>query len=470
MDLNSTSNETEKALIASIIVDGGCITEVASLLTDAMFEDKSLAAIYRSIIKLYDNGTPIDLISLSNQMVKDGAKKREVLVYLTEISLKAASGSRAHIWAKDIADAYMRREFRLMAANLVRMTSDDTIDIADSLDYISAQSDKIVSIAKIDANNKALADVSVECITLLNERIKSRKIGQKTGIPTGIDDLDFVLGGFKPKTFVVFAGRPGMGKTSVAISFAKYAALKGYPSLIFSLEMPSEQIVDKLLLSECSVDSERYRDGFINKQELEEIESARVTVDRLPLRIDDSTSLTIRQLKSKATLAKKKHGIKLVVIDYIQLMTGKDKAGNREQEISSITRGLKQMANELDLTVIALSQLNREVEKRADKVPMLSDLRESGAIEQDADIVLFAYRPEYYEMQVFADDESQQTKGVGRIIVSKHRGGSTGAIYFGYDKALNKIGNKDLNIKTNDYAQLPVNPNAGFDTNIDIPF
>lgn len=469
MDLSSTNIETERAVIASIIVDGGCITEVAPMLTPEMLEDKALCSIYKSMLKLYDKGNYIDLITLSNQMVKDGAKLKEATIYLTELSLKSASGVRAFEWAKQIADRYMRRAFNKMAIDLVRMTADETVDIADSLDFVNEQSDKIVSIAKIDAQTRVLSNITADCIDLLHQRINNRKNGQKTGIPTGIEELDFILGGFKTKKLVVFAGRPGMGKTSVAISFAKYAALKGYPSMIFSLEMPSEEIGDKLLLSECSVDAERYRDGFINTQELDEINASKLGNDKLALRIDDTTNLSIRQLKSKATLAKKKHGIKLIVIDYIQLMVGKDKSGNREQEISSISRGLKQLANDLDLTVIALSQLNRDVEKRSDKVPMLSDLRESGAIEQDADIVLFAYRPEYYDMQCFLDDESQLTNGVGRIIIAKHRGGSTGSVYFGYDKAMNKIGSKDLMLKNQEYEQQN-STKKGFDGVADIPF
>ena len=469
MDLSSTNIETERAVIASIIVDGVCITEIAPILTPDMLEDKALCSIYKSMLRLYDKGSSIDLITLSNQMVKDGAKLKEATIYLTELSLKSASGVRAFEWAKQIADRYMRRAFNKMAIDLVRMTADETIDISESLDFINEQSDKIVSIAKIDAQTRVLLNVTTDCIDLLHKRINNRKNGQKTGIPTGIEELDFILGGFKPKKLIVFAGRPGMGKTSIAISFAKHAALKGYPSMIFSLEMPSEEIGDKLLLSECSVDAERYRDGFINNQELDEINAAKLVNDKLALRIDDTTNLSIRQLKSKATLAKKKYGIKLIVIDYIQLMVGKDKSGNREQEISSISRGLKQLANDLDLTVIALSQLNRDVEKRADKVPMLSDLRESGAIEQDADIVLFAYRPEYYDMQCFLDDETQQTKGVGRIIIAKHRGGSTGSVYFGYDKAMNKIGSKDLMLKNQEYVQQN-STKKGFDGVTDIPF
>ena len=469
MDLSSTNIETERAVIASIVVDGGCITEIAPILTPDMLEDKALCSIYKSMLRLYDKGSSIDLITISNQMVKDGAKLKEATIYLTELSLKSASGVRAFEWAKQIADRYMRRAFNKMAIDLVRMTADETIDISESLDFVNEQSDKIVSIAKIDAQTRVLSNVTTDCIDLLHQRINNRKNGQKTGIPTGIEELDFILGGFKPKKLVVFAGRPGMGKTSVAISFAKYAALKGYPSMIFSLEMPSEEIGDKLLLSECSVDAERYRDGFINNQELDEINAAKLVNDKLALRIDDTTNLSIRQLKSKATLAKKKYDIKLIVIDYIQLMVGKDKTGNREQEISSISRGLKQLANDLDLTVIALSQLNRDVEKRADKVPMLSDLRESGAIEQDADIVLFAYRPEYYDMQCFLDDESQLTKGVGRIIIAKHRGGSTGSVYFGYDKAMNKIGSKDLILKKQEYEQQN-STKKGFDGVGGVPF
>lgn len=468
---NLTNSETEKALIAALVNDGNTITEVAPIVSEAMFEDKALAFIYKSIIALYDMGTPIDIFTVSNQMIKSGAKKRESLSYLTEISLKAGSGSHATTWAKEIADRHIRRSCIKLSAEMVQKTNDDTLDIGEAIDYFNEEIDKILNFAKIEANNRIITDVANECITLLKERIESRKSGQKTGIPSGVEELDYILGGFKPKKLVVFAGRPGMGKTSVAIGFAKKAALMGYPSLIFSLEMPSEEIGDKLLLSECKVDAERYRDGFINKEEMSLLSEAKAKISKLSIRIDDTASLSIRKLKSKAILSKKKYGIKLIVIDYIQLLMGKDKSGNREQEIASISRGLKEIAKELDVTIIALSQLNRDVEKRADKIPMLSDLRESGAIEQDADIVMFAYRPAYYDMDAFPDDEAQTTKFVGRIIIAKHRGGSVGSVYFGHDKAMNRIGSKNLMYEQNELKEQNLqSPNAGFDGIGSIPF
>lgn len=435
-----TSNiETEKALLAAIIAEGNIITEISPIVSAEMISDQALRKVYEAIISLYDKGSSIDIITVNNEMVRLGAKKQESFLFLTNLSLKAASGMHAVRWAKEVADRYMRIEFNKLAIKLVQMTSNEMQDIDESLDYLNEQIDQITSFAKIDTNNRLLKDVSTECIALLENRVKSRKSGQKTGIATGIEELDYMIGGFKPKKLVIFAGRPGMGKTSVAVSFAKYAAKNGYPSMIFSLEMPSEEIGDKLLLSECDVDAERYRDGFINQSELDELNASKFIIDRLNLRVDDTTGLSIRKLKSKVILAKKKHKIKLIVIDYIQLMKGSDKSGNREQEISSISRGLKQLAKDLDITVIALSQLNRTVESRADKIPMLSDLRESGAIEQDADIVMFAYRPKYYGMECFPDDDAQTSNGVGRVIIAKHRGGSLGSVYFSHDKAMNKI-------------------------------
>lgn len=464
----SVDIETERALMAAMINDGSCVSAVLAVYDVKMVIDVAIAKVFEAICKVFERGDFVSLISVSKQMIKDGFNNRKCLIYLTELTKHAASGMLAEKWAIQLADAYMRRDLNKLAIEVVGKTCDLAQDTGDIIDYQNTRVDEILSFAKIDAQICNISEVTSISIALAKERVESRKSGAKTGIYSAIDELDFILGGFKKKKLYILAGRPGMGKTSVSLGIMKNAAKIGAKCAFFSLEMPKEDVTDKLILSECDIIPENYRDGFLKDGEFETLDAAKTSIDQLPIVVDDSVGLSIRKLKSKISMAKKKRGIDMVVIDYLQLMKATEK-NNREQEIAELSGKLKEISKEFDIAVIALSQLNRGVESRADKIPMLSDLRESGAIEQDADVVMFAYRPEYYGMDSFPNDLEQTTKGVGQLIIAKHRGGRCGEAYFSYDKAMNKIGtpNKIVENEQQEFKQDPIK--GGFE-DAKIPF
>jgi replicative DNA helicase len=427
-------------LIASMISNRDVIPIVEPILSREMFTEEKHQACYDTIMSIYSKGDNVDLVSVTYGLQAKGFDGQEMLKYLTKLTLYAGSGVFAERWAMQLADGYMRRELNKLSVEMVGKTADLSNDTDDLICYQSARVEDIISHAMLDVEVAPIEQVTDESLRLTKERIEARLKGKPSGMETGIEDLDTLLGGVKKKKLYIFAGRPGMGKTSVLIAAGKNVAKRGGRVMICSLEMTKEEIADKMILSECDVDSERYRDGFLNKQELQELEQAKQRVDALKVYIDDKTGLTTRKLRSKLALRKRKGGVDMLIIDYIQLMVSSEKKGNREQEVSEITRDLKSISKDYDIAVIALSQLNREVEKRPGKIPQLSDLRESGSIEQDADLVGFLYRPEYYHMESFPNDPMQSTNGIGQIIVAKHRGGSVGEAYFSYDPPMNKIG------------------------------
>lgn len=427
-------------LIAAMVNSNSTIPLVEPILSRDMFTEEKHQAYYDAIMSIYSKGDHVDLASVTYWLQAKGFDGAEMLRYLTKLTLYAGSGLFAEQQAKQLADGYMRRELNKLSVEMVGKTADLSNDTDDLICYQSARVDDIISHAMLDVEVAPIEQVTDESLRLTKERIEARLKGKPSGMETGIEDLDALLGGVKKKKLYIFAGRPGMGKTSVLIAAGKNVAKKGDRVMVCSLEMTKEEIADKMILSECEVDSERYRDGFLNKGELQELEEAKQRVDALKIYIDDKTGLTTRKLRSKLAMRKRKGGVDMLIIDYIQLMVSSENKGNREQEVAEITRDLKAISKDFDIAVIALSQLNRKVEERPGKIPQLSDLRESGSIEQDADLVGFLFRPEYYHMESFPNDPMQSTKGVGQIIVAKHRGGSVGEAYFSYDPPMNKIG------------------------------
>jgi len=287
-------------------------------------------------------------------------------------------------------------------------------------------------------DTQSISDIAKRCIEELEERAK--KMDRLIGLPTGFSELDRVTAGLQSPDLIVVAGRPAMGKTAFCMGVARNTAVDfKNPVAVFSLEMADKQLGDRLIAAESGVELEKYRTGQLADHEWQSVEQCVPIFEQAPIFIDDTPGISIYELRSKARKLKRLHGIKLIVIDYIQLMTvGTAFNGNREQEVSFITRSLKELAKELDVPIIALSQLNRSVESRGgDKRPQLSDLRESGAIEQDADMVLFLHRPEYYGM--LEDNEGNSTQGKAEIVIAKYRNGATGIINVGFTKKLAKF-------------------------------
>jgi replicative DNA helicase len=393
-------------------------------------------------------------------------------------------GSSAHIeyHARIILQKYVQRSLIKISTQLIEEAYEDSQDVFDLLDQAEARLYDITQ-----GNLKRSAESAQDLVIQAKKKIEeiSNKDGL-SGVPSGFDKLDEVTSGWQPSDLIIIAARPGMGKTALTLSMARNIAVnKGLPVAFFSLEMSSVQLITRLISSETGLSSEKLRTGRLEKHEWEQLNVKVKTLEKAPLFIDDTPSLSIFDLRAKARRLASQHGIKLVIIDYLQLMTigSSQKAGNREQEISTISRNLKALAKELEVPVIALSQLSRAVETRGgSKRPLLSDLRESGAIEQDADIVSFIYRPEYYKIEEWDDEQQTPTEGQAELIIAKHRNGGLDNIRLKFIGSLGKFENLDdsfgrfeFESKMNDETPLPrpTNPfttSTDFESDDDMPF
>ncbi|MGB5498588.1 MAG: replicative DNA helicase, partial [Maribacter sp.] len=363
--------------------------------------------------------------------------------YLIKLTQKVASSAHIEFHARIILQKFIQRSLIKISNEIIEDAYDEGTDVFDLLD--GAES-KLYDVTQ--GNLKRSAETAQNLVIQAKKRIE--EIANKeglSGIPSGFDKLDKLTSGWQPSDLVIVAARPGMGKTALTLSMARNIAVNSnIPVAFFSLEMSSVQLITRLISSETGLSSEKLRTGRLEKHEWEQLNVKVKTLEKAPLFIDDSPSLSIFDLRAKARRLASQHGIKMVIIDYLQLMTagGSQKGGNREQEISMISRNLKALAKELNVPVIALSQLSRAVETRGgSKRPILSDLRESGAIEQDADIVSFIYRPEYYKIDEWDDEERTPTQGQAEFIVAKHRNGGLDSIRLKFIGQLGKFENLD---------------------------
>jgi replicative DNA helicase len=363
--------------------------------------------------------------------------------YLIKLTQKVASSAHIEFHARIILQKYIQRSLIKISNDIIEEAYSDATDVFDLLDNAEA---KLYEVTQ--GNLKRSAETAQNLVIQAKKRIEeiSNKEGL-SGIPSGFDKLDKLTSGWQPSDLIIVAARPGMGKTALTLSMARNIAVNSeIPVAFFSLEMSSVQLITRLISSETGLSSEKLRTGKLEKHEWEQLNVKVKTLEKAPLFIDDTPSLSIFDLRAKARRLASQHGIKLIIIDYLQLMTagGSQKGGNREQEISTISRNLKALAKELNVPVIALSQLSRAVETRGgSKRPILSDLRESGAIEQDADIVSFIYRPEYYKIDEWDDEERTPTQGQAEFIVAKHRNGGLENIRLKFVGALGKFDNLD---------------------------
>ena len=363
-------------------------------------------------------------MTVSNNLKKKG--KLEVAggnPYLVELTQKVASSAHIEFHARIILQKFIQRSLIKISSEIIENSYKDSIDVFDLLDEAES---KLYDVTQ--GNIKKSSETAQSLVIQAKKRIEdiSKRKGL-SGISTGFEKLDLLTSGWQPSDLVIIAARPGMGKTALTLSMARnIAVLKEIPVAFFSLEMSSVQLITRLISAETGLSSEKLRTGKLAPHEWEQLNVKVGDLERAPLFIDDTPSLSIFDLRAKARRLASQHGIKLIFIDYLQLMTAatNNKSGNREQEISMISRNLKALAKELDIPVIALSQLSRAVETRGGtKRPLLSDLRESGAIEQDADIVSFIYRPEYYGITEWDDEERSPSEGQAEFIVAKHRNG-----------------------------------------------
>ncbi|WP_033955913.1 replicative DNA helicase [Psychroserpens jangbogonensis] len=436
--------DLEEVVLGAMMIDKKGVDEVIDILSADAFYKEAHKQIFEAIFKLFENSEPIDLLTVSSQLKKDA--KLDLVggdFYLISLTQRVSSSAHIEFHARIILQKFIQRSLIKISNEIIEEAYDETKDVFDLLDHAEA---KLYEVTQ--GNVKKSTETAQSLVIQAKKKIEeiSNKEGM-SGIPTGFTKLDRLTSGWQPSDLIIIAARPGMGKTALTLTMARNIAVdSNIPVAFFSLEMSSVQLITRLISSETNLSSEKLRTGKLEKHEWEQLNVKVKTLEKAPLFIDDTPSLSIFDLRAKARRLASQYGIKMIMIDYLQLMTagGSQKGGNREQEISTISRNLKALAKELAIPVIALSQLSRAVETRGgSKRPLLSDLRESGAIEQDADIVSFIYRPEYYKIDEWDDDDRSPTEGQGEFIVAKHRNGGLENIRLKFIGHLGKFDNLD---------------------------
>ena len=436
--------DLEEVVLGAMMIDKKGVDEVIDILSPEAFYKEGHKYIFEAIFKLFEGSEPIDLLTVSTQLKKDG--KLGLIggdFYLIGLTQRVSSSAHIEFHARIILQKFIQRSLIKISNEIIEEAYDETKDVFDLLDNAEAK------LYEVTQGNVKKSTESAQSLVIQAKK-KIEEISNKkglSGIPSGFDKLDKLTSGWQPSDLIIVAARPGMGKTALTLTMARNIAVESnQPVAFFSLEMSSVQLITRLISSETGLSSEKLRTGKLEKHEWEQLNVKVKTLEKAPLFIDDTPSLSIFDLRAKARRLASQYGIKLIVIDYLQLMTagGSQKGGNREQEISTISRNLKALAKELNVPVIALSQLSRAVETRGgSKRPLLSDLRESGAIEQDADIVSFIYRPEYYKIDEWDDEERSPTEGQAEFIVAKHRNGGLDNIRLKFIGHLGKFDNLD---------------------------
>lgn len=428
--------EAEQAIIGSMLMDKDAVISALEKLKDEDFYREDNREIFSAIFSLYSKSIPIDVVTVKSELVEMGSFERVGgFEYLAELPDKVPTTANVDRYIKIVEEKSMMRKLIKTSNELISLGYDETEDVDNILDMAEK---KVFALAQNKATQTyfAMKDILATSLAEL-EKLYNQK-GTVTGITTGFADLDLMTAGLHESDLVIVAARPAMGKSAFAINLATNAALKANkPAVIFNLEMSKEQVANRILCSEALVDSNKVRTGKLDDEDWMKIASATGRLSEAPIYIDDTPGITVMEIRAKCRKLKLEKDIGVIVIDYLQLVQGSNKRNaSREQEISEISRGLKILAKELEVPVIALSQLSRSAEKRDDKRPMLSDLRESGAIEQDADIVLFLYRDDYY-------NPDSEEKNVAEVIIAKHRGGSTGTVKLSWLPSYTKFGNLD---------------------------
>lgn len=416
--------DLEQAVLGAMMIEKGCLDAVIDILTEHSFYDPKHFYIYKAIKELFGSSSPVDLLTVRNWLKSHGELELAGgTVYITQLTNRIASAAHVEFHARIIAQKHIQREIIRMCSGVLKVAYEETTDVFDLLNKAETE------LFKIAENNMSKNVDSMQNIVrqAVEEIEAASKAGDGvSGVPTGFRDLDKLTAGWQRSDMIVIAARPAMGKTAFVLSMARNTAVDyGMGVAIFSLEMSSVQLVKRLISSETKISGEKLRKGDLLEHEYVQLHARIQKLSTAPIYIDDTAGISVFDLRAKCRRLKMMHNIELIIIDYLQLMTvgGSKGSGNREQEISTISRSIKEIAKELNVPIIALSQLSRSVETRGgDKRPMLSDLRESGAIEQDADIVSFIYRPEYYKIDQNEDGESNA--GIGEIIVAKHRNGA----------------------------------------------
>ena len=414
------SLEAEQSVIGSMIMDRDAILTASDMLVKDDFYHQQYGILFETITELFNGGDAVDIVTLQNRLrEKNVPPEISSLEYVGELVNAVPTSANVKYYAQIVQEkAVMRRLIKTNEeiANTCYLGNE-------SLDVILEDTEKKIFQllqTRMTSDYVPIKDVVLKALERIEQA--SRTQGTVTGIPTGFSDLDYKLSGLQPSDLILVAARPSMGKTALVLNIAQYVAFhEDMATAIFSLEMSKEQLVNRLFSLESRVDAQLLRSGNLSDADWEKLIEGAGIIGKSHLIIDDTPGISISELRSKCRKYKLEHDLKLVIIDYLQLMTGSGRSDSRQQEISDISRSLKQVARELNVPVIALSQLSRQVEQRPDHKPMLSDLRESGAIEQDADVVMFIYRDDYYH-------KDSDNKGIAEIIIAKQRNGPIGTV------------------------------------------
>ncbi len=433
----------EEAVLGAIMLDKNALPTVLDILQPGSFYIEGHKFIYEAMLRLFEKTHPIDILTVHEELKSEGhIEQAGGPNYLVDLTNKVASAANIEYHARIIAQKHIQRELIRASTTIIKDSFDDTKDVFELLDDAERNLFDITQ-QNLNRGFESIGTLALKAQKQLEE-LASKSEGL-TGIPSGFTDLDRLTSGWQASDLIILAARPGMGKTAFTLSLAKNAAMDHQrPVAIFSLEMSNIQLVQRLISMEAEISSRKLRNGQLEAHEWQQLHSAVEKLSTVPIFIDDTPAINSFELRAKCRRLKMQHDIQLVVIDYLQLMSGNidsKRSGTREQEISSISRALKGMAKELNIPVIALSQLSRAVETRGgEKRPMLSDLRESGAIEQDADIVSFIYRPEYYDI---TESEGMSLKGIAEIIIAKHRNGALETVKLKFIDQFAKFTNLD---------------------------
>lgn len=459
------ARELEEAVLGALMLEKDSYSIISDILKPDSFYDEIHQVIYQAIVHLAVRQAPIDMLTVIEELRKEGNLDRVGgPVYIAQLTEKVASAAHIEFHARIIAQKYLARELISFSSNVTQKAFDETSDVDDLMQEAESKLFEI-SQRNVKKDVTQIDPVIKEAIKLV-EIAGSRPEGL-SGLQTGFDRLDKITSGWQNSDLVIIAARPAMGKTAFVLSMAKNMAVNfNYPVALFSLEMSNVQLVNRLIVNTCEIPGEKIKNGQLEPYEWEQLDFKIKELYGAPLYVDDTPSLSVFELRTKARRLVREHGIKIIIIDYLQLMNASGmNFGSREQEVSTISRSLKGLAKELNIPIIALSQLNRGVESRTGsegKRPQLSDLRESGAIEQDADMVCFIHRPEYYK--IFEDDKGNSLLGLAEIIIAKHRNGATGDVQLRFKSEFARFENvEEAGFSPNQGTFMPSKMNVSTD-------
>ena len=432
--LQPQAREMEEAVLGALMIEKDAYPVVSDILRPESFYDKTHEIVFRAIQDLALQQKPIDMITVVEQLKKRGdIDAMGGPYYIAQLSGKVVSSAHLEYHARIIAQKHLARELISFSSGIASKAFDETMDVDDLMQEAEGQLFEI-SQRNVKKDVTQINPIITEALHLM--QVASQRTDGLSGIQTGFKDLDKITSGWQNSDLIIIAARPAMGKTAFVLSMAKNMAVDyNIPVAVFSLEMSNVQLVNRLIVNVCQISGEKIKNGRLESYEWEQLNVQLKDLHDAPIYIDDTPSLSVFELRTKARRLVKEHHIKCIIIDYLQLMNAGMSFGSREQEVSFVSRSLKGLAKELNIPIIALSQLNRGVETRSGsegKRPHLADLRESGAIEQDADMVCFIHRPEYYK--IYTDEKGNDMTGKAEIIIAKHRNGATGDVLLNFKK------------------------------------